>query len=244
MTTDPRTAAEPKERPILFSAEMVRAILDGRKRQTRRVVKPQPVTDGIAWACYWDGPDHDECYGPSSWGLSEPPTESMLRHCPYGKPGDRLWVRESFRVVDGSGTEKGILYTATAKDESDFTYLEDTRPSSPPMREGNWPSIHMPRWASRLMLTIESVRVERLQEISHRDCVAEGWPGADELLDVRDKDSHFAGATKGDWINAIGDGDDACIEWYADLWEQINGAGSWEANPFVWVLGFRVEATA
>jgi hypothetical protein len=165
-----------KERPILFSTPMVRALLAGTKTQTRRIVKPQPVTSG----------DRD----------------TFL--CPYGQPGDLLWVRETHYVASAGyrdGRDRVIWYRAT----------EPEAPCS-------WtPSIHMPRWASRITLRITGVRVERLNDISNEDAAAEGWPGPDEQNSI-------ASAYP--------------IAWYSRLWEQINGRSSWERNPWVWVVSF------
>lgn len=143
------------ERPILFSGPMVRAILEGRKTQTRRVMNPQPV-------------DQDE----NGWYVQVPVTDARAPgmvfyerkyfHCPYGQPGDQLWVRETFDDVHGS-----VLYRANPEDAEDF----------PPCggKRCHWkPSIFMPRWASRITLEIVGVRVERVQEITPDDARAEG----------------------------------------------------------------------
>jgi len=189
------------ERPILFSSEMVRAILDGRKTQTRRVIKPQPnkawstppieVIDGryVSHGCYSDF------------------------KCPYGQPGDRLWVRETWMPF----TEAGVLlheaiYKATDKPESD---------EGAPLR---WrPSIFMPRWASRITLEIIDVRVERVQEISLNDCESEG--------------SEYCLNGKYDFsiVN-----EPPYLANYHRLWDSINakrGYG-WDVNPFCWVVEF------
>lgn len=176
-----------KDRPILFSAPMVRAILAGTKTQTRRVAKPQRKT-----------------------GLGD--LDALAQHqyglCPYGKPGDRLWVRETFRgpLDDGS-----FGYRATH--DGPFTWHSYT-----------WkPSIHMPRAASRITLEITDVRVERLQDISEEDAIAEGI----ELLNGR---YTFNGGLHESRT---------AVESYQALWEQLNGSESWWANPFVWVISFR-----
>lgn len=229
----------PNERPILFSGEMVRAILDGRKTQTRRVVK-------------------EKCFGPSDtrgyeWhyrckrGLWQDMRHSeMMQKCPYGVPGDRLWVRETWKCSWwGEGEPERIAYKAGGKTqevrdtesvsydlwsesmaeggaddlekagwkvgEDDLFHHEDcNRAAADDLR---WrPSIHMPRWASRITLEVTDVRVERLQKISEADAIAEGCVSDDEF-DAKDR-----------------------FEW---LWESINGEGSWEANPWVWVVEFR-----
>lgn len=170
-----------KERPILFSGPMVRAILEGRKTQTRRVVKPQPAhIAGIGTVL-----NIDTITG---------------KACPYGKPGDRLWVRETWDGVRLDGGGALVSYRADG--------------DKPVTDDGRWhPSIHMPRWASRITLEVVSVRVERLQEISEEDAMAEGVALAENY---RGPVAHFA-----------------------SLWEQINGLGSWNANPWVWVVEFR-----
>lgn len=171
------------ERPILFSGEMVLAILDGRKTMTRRVVKPQPEPDT-------DCPHH------VGTGI-----ERKARICPYGKPGDRLWVRETFcSFPDGN-----IFYRADNDERA-------------PMK-GWKPSIFMPRALSRITLEIKNVRVERLQDISENDAKAEGTDGE----------------------RYLGQGFDHCVyrEAFRTLWESINGPGSWESNPWVWVVEFK-----
>jgi hypothetical protein len=202
-----------KERPILFSAPMVRAILDGRKTQTRRAIKPARgddrvvVTDGKVWkAARVD--------------------YAGYRECPYGQPGDRLWVRETFvgPLVDHEDAFRSepskyknpahCLYRADGATCPEFINADDELVS-------RWkPSIHMPRWASRITLEVTGVRVERLQAISEADAVAEGVRNSLYLQGGR-----FA------------------RENYAHLWWVINGDGAWELNPWVWVVEFRrVEA--
>ena len=155
-----------KERPILFSAPMVRAILDGRKTQTRRIVKPQPpagceyaTSVGSYALCFADGTSA------SAAPICVPPTPRSKDHrlpSPYGAPGDRLWVRETFCLRNPEHhPERGYWYAAT--DDVD---------------NPRWtPSIHMPRRASRLTLEVTGVRVERLQAITEADAIAEGCPG-------------------------------------------------------------------
>lgn len=186
-----------KERPILFSAPMVRALLDGAKTQTRRVVKPQPDSispDGMPARFF-----HQRAIG-SGYPV-------QIR-CPYGQPGDRLWVREAWapKAIDPECTT--VAYRAT-DDECN----------------GPWkPSIHMHRWASRIDLEVTGVRVERLQDISQSDARAEGAPPSHPSIDRVSREFGYA---------------DFPRSWYAQLWEQINGAGSWDANPWVWAVSFR-----
>lgn len=187
------------DRPILFSAPMVRALLDGRKTQTRRILKPQPskpfgsaFMDGQRW---WTGDSL----------TAEVIEEWKLRYA----PGDRLWVREA-HAFDGPLVR---YYATDAVHE-----LRRKRPS-----------IHMPRWASRLTLTVTDVRVQRLQDISTRDCIAEGI-----AADLRD---------------AVGLSDlalrhaahDTYVAGYRALWNSLHGADAWAANPWVVALTFAVH---
>lgn len=186
------------ERPILFSAPMVQALLAGRKTQTRRIAKMTSA-------------GHlKESRGHRRWHPEDPEGTAA---CPYGQPGDHLWVRETFGY-----DERG--HTIYRSDDIEALARERQWVSWPAWR----PSIHMPRWASRITLEITDVRVERLQHISEQDAIAEGatqfrLPLHPALEDRR----HVVG--------------------FQTLWESINGPGSWEANPWVWVLSFRrVEA--
>lgn len=188
-----------KERPILFSGPMVRAILDGRKTQTRRIVKPQPT----------------KLAGPNFDGLWSDAIDPVVRYfaCPYGQPGDRLWVRETFAYTDSSiNDQPGWVYRAT---DPDWSSMEGFR----------WkPPIFCTRSASRITLEITGVRVERLNDISEADAIAEGVTITDSI--VRDDSVHASRA----WVES-----------YRQLWEQINGAGSWEVNPWVWVIEFKAD---
>jgi hypothetical protein len=190
-----------KARPILMSAPMVRALLEGRKTQTRRKVK------GIALD--WLDADFDPAFVAS-------PENGV---CPYGHPGDLLWVRETIEKAQDYG---GIGYPA------DGTWY--------PASAWEWkrdvvPSIHMPRRLSRLTLEITGVRVERLQDISEADCWAEGIEAVDGMFD-----SEIPAIAK-----RIGCSFEDAKPTYACLWESINGHGAWSANPFVWVLEFRAH---
>ena len=191
------------DRPILFSAPMVQAILDGRKTQTRRVFKAR---NGGVW--------------PNSNDL--PGMQQVLRTCPYGQPGHRLWVRETWMDLQGTGIE-----IVTGSRER-YAYGADTPRGSYGDDQRKcyglkWrPSIHMPRAASRITLEITSVRVERLQDISEADAQAEGVTDDGSL--VTDLDGKDRGGT---------------IAAYATLWEVINGVGSWDDNPWVWVVSFK-----
>lgn len=144
-----------KERPILFSGEMVRSILEGRKTMTRRVVKPLPELKYVETQYVQDrGIDCVESNRP------EFQSDVITSYCPYGQPGDRLWVREKFAINNGNDGTSGLIY---AEGYSVYT--------------GKWkPSIFMPRWASRITLEIVSVKVERIQDITEADSISEGMP--------------------------------------------------------------------
>ncbi|CNI60558.1 hypothetical protein [Yersinia bercovieri] len=195
------------EKPILFNSEMVNAILSGRKTQTRRIMGNQPAGQDLEAVHVRHNDDFNfQWYGNLG--------ESSYFPCPLGKPGDQLWVREAFAT--GLCTESTLAYRATHKPED--------------LEEGwgetiKWtPSIHMPRWASRINLLITGVRVERLNDISEQDARAEGvkaWRGPAEEL-VGGKLAFF------------------------ELWDSIYGqkeGENWQANPWVWVIEFeRMEA--
>lgn len=202
-----------KERPILFTGPMVRAILEGRKTVTRRVVKPQPDFLGSMV-------DPNTPFKTLDAGLHARIT------CPHGQPGDRLWVREAWAAdaqVDAIAPRdlsqgEPIWYPA------DFS-VRQTGCSMISKGRGR-PSIHMPRWASRILLEITAVRVERLQDISEEQALAEGVHG--EPCD------HARQA-----CSDIGCWGDTAKGAFGFLWEQLNGAGAWQTNPWVWVVEFK-----
>lgn len=218
-----------KEIPILFSAPMVRAILEGRKTQTRRVVNPQPfcADHGIfhIGGRNWQAAAIDGMGRRASSGTSDE------WRCPYGAAGDRLWVRETFAVGEYARPESKLGFLASAtipKERSENTRLlyaaSETEVWVPPLP---WrPSIHLPRWASRLMLDVVCVRVERVQEISRDECRLEG-------CGTQDVPWCASGRTVHPWVDT-----------YARLWDAINakrGFG-WDSNPWVWVVEFRRAA--
>jgi len=204
-----------KERPIIFSASMVRAILDGSKTQTRRVMKVQPPPGNYRLGTILSStvPGED---GRHLWnqvgddGFSAGEGREPTFPCPYGQPGDRLWVKETHRLQN---RYRNVW----------CTYIADgltTPVPSPQMvdiaRPGNRPSIFMHRWASRITLKVTDVRVERLQDISDEDSLAEGvYPTSTGL---------YPGSPRAA---------------YQKIWKQINGTASWDANPWVWVVEFR-----
>lgn len=185
-----------KTRPILFSGPMVRAILEGRKTMTRRIAKPEHFRGSVM---------------PPDLALARP---DSMTFCPYGTQGDRLWVRETWMSVFEVDTGfLGWAYRAGGMPQDDRSagnYMDGT---------DRWsPSIHMPRAASRITLEITGVRVERLQEITHADAIAEGCQ------------PHPNATTQS-----------KCDD-FKRLWESINGPASWDANPYVWAITFnRIE---
>ena len=220
-----------KERPILFSAPMVRAILDGSKTQTRRTVKLPHANPLGQWEPSTVGGENggrtrDGKAIPLQGGVWHTRTGDSLI-CPHGQPGDRLWVRENFYRVDSKG-ETEVLGKMVPCDKQTVSFAADNNPS--PLGRLQ-PSIHMPRWASRINLEITGVRVERLQSISYEDALAEGVP-------------HLAaGLPHEPQYSETPEEASRRLRWpqrgYESLWESINGAGSWEANPWAWVVEFR-----
>ena len=196
-----------KERPILFNGEMVRAILDGRKTQTRRVLKEQPEGDLLGF---------------------------LVGNCPFGEVGSKLWVRETFwhRKEDGISTYADGSMRTHPSAIIGSKYVDEQDVSNWPSIASSFgyktvPSIHMPRWASRITLEITGMRVERLNDISAEDAKAEGledrdWMGPSEITLPCGKTVHGQS-----------------VECFKALWESINGPGSWALNPWVWVVEFR-----
>lgn len=211
--TDKGPVAEPagsrRERPILFSGPMVRAILAGRKMQTRRAIKPQPSRH------HWENLPGYEFRVEGPYQMNDGRMGVRFSHriqqnrnddgivwsmCPFGSPGDRLWVRETW-MQDHLSEHRRALYKASC--------------GNTPQGQRWRPSIYMPRWASRIALQIVDVRVERLCSISRGDAMAEGCPHQNMM----------AGTSP--------------VVWFSELWERINGEGSWSANPWVWVVEFK-----
>lgn len=207
-----------KERPILFSTEMVRAILEGRKTQTRRIVKKQPHGAG-EWVRQL-----------ASWLFPNVNPYIKLK-CPYGQPGDRLWVRETWFNDMSFGSPE---YYYRANGEFDEQFERHRLGQVGPFK---WrPSIFMPREASRILLEVMDVRVERLQDISEEDAKAEGvtdvefYPDDGFPLSV----GHMVGKDDGNTMLHT-----TRVKAYSTLWESINGKGSWDKNPWVWVIEFK-----
>jgi hypothetical protein len=200
-----------KERPILFSAPMVNAILEGRKTQTRRIIKPQPEFIGESTAWRWDG-KKGSFRGAMGTHIEE---MNIAPYCPYGRAGDQLWVRETFGWGKFINGHQFIEYRASPE-----TQDTDAMGEGAPWK----PSIHMPRSASRIDLLIKNVRVERLQDISEEDSLAEGV--VDDL-----KGTEFEAPDGAQYVAGP-------VTWFAQLWSRINGIQSWRDNPWVWVVEF------
>jgi hypothetical protein len=220
-----------KERPIPFSGAMVRALLNDTKTQTRRVYKPRKHPDmGCQMAAH---------------ELVREPQHVIDRACPYGQPGDRLWVREATLKVEEHGWVGPVYVESDAgRNALEWGYGESDDPDFiEPYELKTRPPMFMPRAAARLLLEIVSVRVERLQAISEADAIAEGIEGCGVVINGRSQ-----GTTWRDYGSRC---EDPC-EWfsspldsYRSLWASINGAGSWDANPWVWVVEFkRLQAGA
>ncbi len=229
------TAIVVQEKPILFSGAMVRKIIEDLKTNTRRVVQPQPPKEAtFAGQMRCSDPKQDASF----WWMSGNPkdidewmsvdgTEPFF--CPYGKPGDRLWVRETWQYFGGDEylyqkSRQSVAYKATWDSDKCLWKEGTAEPTTFDYWPETWrPSIHMPRWASRLTLEIVSVKVERVQEISQADAKAEG------VTAVISKKIHG-------WTPHV-------LE-FSLLWDSINakregGKYAWAANPFVWAISFK-----
>jgi len=226
------------ERPIIFSTDMVKAILDGRKTQTRRVVR-RPIyihSDGTKQRV-WTEEDEAKEVNALLAGRSRYALQKIK--CPYGKIGDRLWVRETWRVYSENNNyatdEKKLWIEYKAGYRSGFRQQRDTfsaeqddelalKAWGKARKIGTWrPSIHMPRWASRITLEITNIQVQRLQDISEEDAIAEGI--------TYDEAMQYADGGSPDYVLA-----------FAQLWDSINASRGfgWVTNPWVWVIHFKV----
>ncbi|EPF4547015.1 TPA: hypothetical protein ACNV1K_004388 [Klebsiella aerogenes] len=209
------------ERGMIFNGEMVRAILDGRKTQTRRPIKWKQTRfteigereDGSKWP--WSEDAEHAC--------------DFWHPCPFGAVGDRIWVRETFRVNSRATDVATLVYKASVRNSwTEQTHRVPVAVCNKAATPEKWtPSLHMPRWASRLLLEITDVRVERLNAISEEDARAEG------IIDggcLNCGDPEPCGCA-----NPEPDATDA----FAYLWQSIYGQENWNANPWVWVIEFK-----
>ncbi|HCI6187008.1 TPA: hypothetical protein NPO39_002063 [Klebsiella variicola subsp. variicola] len=222
-----------KERGMIFNGEMVRAILHGRKTQTRRIVKG---TDGAVKFCKeWDinGEEIFVVLGEKDHTGMNPVLGALS--CPFGAVGDRIWVREAFRVHSLATDVATLAYKASERNSwTEQTHRVPVAVCNKPATPEKWtPSLHMPRWASRILLEITDVRVERLNAISEEDARAEGIIDGGCLNCGEPEPCGCA--------NPEPDATDA----FAYLWQSIYGQESWNADPWVWVIEFkRVEGGA
>ncbi|EPN5319547.1 hypothetical protein ACT0H2_004029 [Escherichia coli] len=183
-----------KERGMIFNDEMVRAILGGNKTQTRRIVEEKFYGRAVA-------------------------AELLAKHCPYGQPGDRIWVRETYRVHGKATDVATLVYRASVRNSwTEQTHRVPVEVCNKPVSEKWTPSIHMPRWASRILLEITDVRVERLHDMSEADAKAEGATPATYKI------------TPPEAVYRVG---------FGDIWRSIYGQDNWLSNPWVWVIEFK-----
>lgn len=207
-----------KERPILFSAPMVRAILEGRKNVTRRAIKVQPRIDASG----------NFCVGSSNYGqdgYGKPVTKHFVNGCcPYGKPGDRLWVRETW----AADAQVDAVAPRNLSQGEPIHYAADgvvRQTGCAMIKPGKGrPSIHMPRWVSRILLEITAVRVERLQDISEAQAKAEGIKPSKHVegwFAYDDTATAFVSAAVA----------------FGELWKSVGG--DWDTDPWVWVVEFK-----
>lgn len=237
-----------KERPILFNGDMVRAILDGHKTQTRRVVDVSKIKPST-WK--HEGIETIRPVAELGWNHKDQWQAKTNRYnvwskgflCPYGKVGDRLWVRESGwkpkeptlrDLRDGADTWPKYVYAADGVSDWEKEQFKDW----------GWrsrPSIHMPRWASRITLEITSVRVERVQDISETDAIAEGInPTVFDEFDIAEIKFEDPECLEAKVLDILGPVQIPAKVNFMTLWDKINGkTHSWASNPFVWVLEFK-----
>jgi hypothetical protein len=210
------------ERPILFAGPLVRAILSGQKTQTRRLVKPQPES---VWGRGVALPGNPLAVRSDAYHVhARVAGEDRYLYCPYGAPGDRLWVRETFAWLTGAG--RRIVFRADADPPRD-------RFSGAPIEDMTWASpFYMRRADSRITLEVTDVRAQRLQEISEEDAKAEGVESWDSLS--REQvipGPGFDGALYRDNLHRLP---------FSDLWDSINAKRApWDSNPWVWAVSFR-----
>ena len=212
-----------KEKPILFSTSMVRAILDGRKTQTRRTIKPQPKEGKHIAVTTGEKVDEEKQFGVM---YHRKDTLVDFHKCPYGNPGDFLWVRESFyRAFADTPNNYEVAYKADYGPDPSFS-----------TKTGWKPSIHMPKPVARIWLRIKKVLIEKAQSISPRDCIEEGIEPAGAYIANTDSYSLYRNYITGGATSEP-------TESFKTLWIEINGAESWKSKPWVWVVEFEILST-
>jgi hypothetical protein len=232
------TMTEVKERPILMSAPMVRALLSGAKTMTRRPVKPQPPATAKGFEAITSRPEDYYDFVEVSGGH-----DAQFLRCPYGRVGERLWVKETW-AIDQCGPRVSLDKETWSEGWplSRLRYVAtDEAPSTDrSTNKGYWwnkrSSMFMPRWASRITLEITGVRVERLQDISEADAIAEGvlhW-GANMNQAEAATAALFAAVS-----HCVTKSESVPIWLFHQLWESINGDDSWKLNPWLWVVEFK-----
>ncbi|HCT3488598.1 TPA: hypothetical protein OTT77_001876 [Klebsiella variicola] len=227
------------ERGMIFNAEMVRAILAGRKTQTRRIMKVQPESNQLGLLLITDSTKHSDI-GKYHWAESNATgnhVRSKLFLCPFGAVGDRIWVREGFFPAPlemQSEPPRKTMWNIAYRDGMQMEKLAPAEYNPTIYNYERWtPSIHMPRWASRILLEITDVRVERLNAISEEDARAEGIIDGG-CLNCGEPEPYGCANPEPDATDA-----------FAYLWQSIYGQENWNANPWVWVISFkRVEGGA
>lgn len=227
-----------KSTPILFKLPMVQAIREGRKTQTRRIIDPQPIPDRHFpyGRLEWNPRNlhYTECN--VAWRPLSNAFEDYIQngHCPYGKPGDWMWGKETWRTVDSldhvkpSNIRPGapIEYAAGGNNVPGFE-------GQPLTGMGKWrPSIFMPKWMSRIILEVVSIRAQRLQDITEEDSIAEGCSP-----ETRAEGTLFRGSIHP--VKGTHKVFPCAKAAYRDIWESINGPGSWERNDYVFAVKFK-----
>ncbi|EPB6880845.1 hypothetical protein ACRRLQ_001695 [Klebsiella variicola] len=230
-----------REKGLIFNSEMVRAILDGRKTQTRRIMKLQPKPSKSRPGDFWfsskklESMVHVSDLAPGNSPIADYHLFIQEHCCPFGAVGNRIWVREAFRVHSRATDVATLVYKASERNSwTEQTHRVPVAVCNKPATPEKWtPSLHMPRWASRILLEITDVRVERLNAISEEDARAEGIIDGGCLNCGEPEPCGCA--------NPEPDATDA----FAYLWQSIYGQENWNANPWVWVISFeRVEGGA
>lgn len=224
-------AVQIKERPILFAGEMVRAIQADLKTQTRRAINRIPKHGQVRQFKASETPGYDYTFRCKRGLWQDYRADDLLKKCPYGQPGDRLWVREAWQVFP-----KGPLgnWAGVSDDRpqivSEWNPLHCVcwRADGPLNQDERWrPSIHMPRWASRVLLEITEIRIEQVSEISHEDAIAEG------VHRYRDEDCYKI------YTPTTSFGTSSPIKSFASLWDSINGVGAFDLGSWTWAVSFK-----